>query len=71
MIDNNKNIYDGTMESQKRAFDIKDRINLIRSNDSHFWNDDGEVLDLFEQLELMGFFYDEDSWDIFPEHDNF
>ena len=62
-------IYDGTMETQRRAFDIKDRINLTRSNDFHFWKEDDEVLDLFDELKLIGFFYDEDSWDVFPEED--
>lgn len=36
---NNKKLnetYDGTMETQRRSFDIKNRINLIRSNDFHF-----------------------------------
>ena len=69
---NNKKLnetYDGTMETQRRAFDIKDRINSIRSNDFHSWKEDDEVLDLFDELSLIGFFYDDDSWDVFPEEE--
>ena len=69
---NNKKLnetYDGTTETERRAFDIKAGINFIRSNDFHFWKEDDEVLDLFDELSLIGFFYDDDSWDVFPEEE--
>lgn len=60
--------FDGTMETERRAFDIKAKINYIRENDSD-WKEDDEVLDLFDELESIGFFYDDDSWDVFPEEE--
>lgn len=48
----------------KRANDIKDRINLIRTNDFHFWREDDEVLDLMDELDSIDYYYDEDAMDV-------
>ena len=71
-VNNNRlnEVWDGTMETLRRAFDIKSSINYIRENYSDdSWKDDDEVLELFNELSLIGFFYDDDSWDVFPEED--
>jgi hypothetical protein len=68
MIDKVKNFKQFVNENKNDEIKtIESSINLIRSNDFHFWKEDEEVIDLLDKLEMLDLFYDEDKWEVFKK----
>ena len=55
-----------TMDSEKRAYDIKNRINDLINDENE---DDGDELEhLLDELSDMGWVYDDESMDVYPDY---
>lgn len=67
-----KVIFDGSTDTYRKALYQKAIINDIRNDDSleDSWEENDEVIEAIEEIEKLGFFYDEDSWDIFPNEED-
>ena len=57
-------------DNYKQALSLKANINNQReivTNNSEDWEDDEDISDWIAMLSQYGYYYDEDSWDVFPE----
>ena len=65
--------FDGTMETQRRVYDITDHINYLRNrietdslSDEEYSDIKVDIMTLEYDLESLGFYYDEESMYSFP-----
>lgn len=50
--------------NERLAIDLRKKINEIRDVNEN-WKDDEEVLEMLDEIESVGYFYDDDSWDVY------
>lgn len=61
---------DYSRTNERLAIELREKINIIRDVNLK-WKDDEEVTEMLEEIESVGYFYDEDSWDVYANDDEY
>lgn len=56
--------------NERLAVQLREDVNEIRENDEN-WKLNEDVIETMEELESVGYFYDEDSWNVYPNEDEY
>lgn len=56
--------------NEKQAVKLREQINLIRDTNKN-WSKEESVIEFMDELEEVGFFYDEDSWEVYPDENEY
>jgi len=59
--------------NERLAVQLREDLNEIREkNDKNVkWKLEEDVIELLEELSSVGYFYDEDSWNVYPNEDEY
>ena len=56
--------------NERLAINLRGKINDIRDNNEN-WKNDEDILEMLNDIESVGYFYDEDSWDVYANDDEY
>lgn len=56
--------------NERLAINLREKINTIRDTNEE-WMYDEDVIEMIEEIESVGYFYDEDSWDVYANEDEY